>query len=80
MLRLTEVALFLSPFLIFGFWWFSATRGFPSQATVAASAAALLLMLGCLLWFSQSRSIPEGETYVPAHVKDGRIVPGHGVR
>ncbi len=79
MLRLAELVLFLSPFLLFGVWRFAAARGIPSGATVAAAAGALVIVLGVLLWFSQEGAMPGDATYVPAHLQDGHIVPGHAL-
>jgi len=79
MLRLTELALFLSPFLLFGVWRLAAARGIPSGATVAVAAGALIVVLGVLLWFSEEGAMPGDATYVPAHLQDGRVVPGHAV-
>lgn len=77
MLRLSELVLFLSPFLLFGAWRLAARRGIP-PAAVTAAAGALLAMLGGLLWLSADRALPPGSGYVPAQLEDGRIVPGHG--
>jgi Family of unknown function (DUF6111) len=80
MLRLTEIAMFISPFLLFGVWWFAAARGVPDTATVAVAAGVLLVVFGVLLWFSQEGSLQGNAVYVPAQLEDGRIVPGHGAR
>ena len=80
MLRLTEIAMFVSPFLLFGVWWFAAARGIPSTATVAVAAGALVVMFGVLLWFSQEGALRGNVGYVPAQLQHGRIVPGHGAR
>jgi len=80
MLRLGELALFLSPFILFAIWHLSAARGYPTQATVTAAAFALLVMLGMLLWYTRETALPSGETYVPARLENGRVVPGHGAR
>jgi hypothetical protein len=77
MLRLSELALFLSPLLLFFVWRFAVARGIPSPAVVAVAAGALLALLGGLLWFSTNRALPPGAAYVPAQLQDGRIVPGH---
>lgn len=78
MLRFAELALYLSPLLLFALWRVTAYAGWPSSRVVAASFACLLLVLVALLWFSREGALPPGATYVPARLQDGRIVPGHG--
>ena len=65
MLRLSELALFLSPFLLFGVWRLAAAYGLP-PTLVAAAAAALLAMLAAVIWLSAERALPPGMAYVPA--------------
>ncbi len=78
MLRFVELALFLSPFLLFAAWRLTAYAGGPSTHVVAASCVVVVLLLGALLWFQREGELPSGTTYVPATLHDGRIVPGHG--
>ncbi len=77
MLRFFELALFLSPFLLFGVWRLALARGFPSTPAVAAAAGLLALTIGLLLWFVADRALPPGASYVPAQFEHGHIVPGH---
>jgi membrane-associated phospholipid phosphatase len=77
MLRLSELALFVSPFLLFGVWRLAAAYGFPSGTAVVLAAGALLVMLGMLMWVGEERALPPGAAYVPARLEHGRIVPGH---
>ncbi|MBO0711759.1 MAG: hypothetical protein J2P47_10830 [Acetobacteraceae bacterium] len=76
-MRLLEVALFLVPFLAFCAWWLLATGRGPSPTVVALAAVALLLLATALIWFGQHQTLAPGEAYIPAHIEDGRIVPGH---
>ena len=79
---LTEIALFLTPFAVYlVFLW--ATRAdilhpdtwsLPRIAWLVISA--LVLMIGSLILFAQWSGAPPGATYVPAHVEDGKLVPG----
>jgi len=78
MFRFVEIALFVSPFLLFAAWRLTAYAGGPSTHVVAASCILLLLLLGALLWFQREGALPPGTTYVPATLRDGQIVPGHG--
>ena len=77
MLRLSELALFVSPFLLFGVWRLAAVYGFPSGTAVVLAAGALLVMVAALMWFGEERALPPGAAYVPARLEHGRIVPGH---
>ena len=76
-MRWAELALFLVPFALFAIWRLSAAVARPALAW-AAVAAVLALAAGVVL-FGLSRSVPPGETYVPARIVDGKIVPGKGV-
>ena len=79
---LTEVALFLAPFAAYAvFLW--ATRagvldaGSWSRPRLAwLTIAALVLLLGSFFVLAQFDHAPPGSTYVPAHVEDGKFVPG----
>ncbi len=80
MLRLTEAALFVVPFLAFLAWRLSGRGGRLSpRIVIAAGLWVTLLALG-LAWFGLRRALPPGEGYVPARVgADGRILqPGSG--
>jgi len=76
--RFAEFALFLVPLLTFVLWRRMAARatGLPSWALVAivvalASVGALLVALALI------EGAPPGAVYVPPHMEDGRVVPGH---
>ena len=79
---LTEVALFLAPFVAYGiFLW--ATRAsvlHPASWSLSRVAwllmTALALMIGSFVLLAQWSGTPPGSTYVPAHVEGGEFVPG----
>jgi hypothetical protein len=77
MLRLVELALFLAPFAVFIVWRFMAMEGGPSTGLVIGAVCVLIALTGVLIWLSQEDVVPPGTTYEPAHLEDGRIVPGH---
>jgi hypothetical protein len=77
-MRFVEIALFLSPFLVFAAWRLTTPSAGPSRGVLAASAALLALLLAALLWFHGQDALPPGTAYVPATLQDGRIVPAHG--
>ncbi len=75
MARLSEIALFLAPFVVFALWWQLGLRGRRLVWTVLAGVAVLL---AALTWLALSSGFPRSGGYVPARLQDGRVVPGHG--
>jgi hypothetical protein len=79
---LTELALFLAPFAAYAaFLWLTESSIFERShwnPKVLASLAivALVLMIGSFVVLAHFSGAPPGSTYVPAHVEDGRFVPG----
>jgi hypothetical protein len=79
---LTEVALFLAPFVVYAIFLVATRAGvlhpdswsLPRLAWLAI--AALVLMIGSFLVLAQFGGEPPGSTYVPAHMEDGHFVPG----
>ena len=76
-MRWAELALFLSPFVLYAAWRLAAARAQP--ALLWGAVAAVTVVATATLWFGLARRLERGETYVPAQLEDGRIVPGHGV-
>ena len=78
-----DLVFFLLPFAAYAAWLYF-TRGSARNSndwqvrTVAylSLAGAGLLIVAILAFTSFSQAPPDG-VYVPAHVEDGRIVPGH---
>lgn len=77
MLRLAELALFLSPIAAYMIWRLTAARGGPSPIILAAACCGVALLAGALVWFALNNTLPSGGRYVPAQVLNGRIIPGH---
>jgi hypothetical protein len=79
---LTEVALFLAPFLAYAIFLWATRAGVlhPASWTLPRIAwllmAALILMIGSFVVLAQWGGAPPGSTYVPAHYEDGKFVPG----
>jgi hypothetical protein len=80
---LTELALFLAPFAIYAI-YLVATRAdvlHPEAWSWAALAwltiAALGLMLGSFIVLAHFSGDAPNSPYVPAHIEDGKLVPGH---
>ena len=79
---LTELALFLTPFVLYAI-FLLATRAdvlHPNSwrwSTIASlTIAALLLVVGSFVLVAQFSGAPPGSTYVPAHIENGKFVPG----
>lgn len=78
----TEVALFLTPFIVYAiFLW--ATRAhvldferWSMPVLVWLTIAAFVLMIGSFVVLAQFAGEPANSTYVPAHVENGKFVPG----
>ena len=79
---LTEVALFLAPFAAYAVFLWATRAGvldaesWSRSRLAGLTIAALVLLLGSFFVLAQFRHAPPGSTYVPAHVEDGKFVPG----
>jgi hypothetical protein len=82
----TELALFLAPFVAFAlFLWVTRSGVFdrvnwPPKTVLTLAIVAGLLMLGSFFVFTHFIGSPPGANYEPAHVEDGKFVPGRVVR
>jgi hypothetical protein len=79
---LTELLLFLAPFALYAA-FLAATRSgvldpksWPTRHVVVLAIVALVLVIGSFLYLAQFSGAPVGTTYAPAHVENGRLVPG----
>jgi uncharacterized protein DUF6111 len=78
----TEILLFITPFALYAvFLW--ATRdkiidaaSWPLRRVLSLAIVAMLLLVGSFLYFAHYSGSPPGSTYVPAHIEDGKFVPG----
>jgi hypothetical protein len=79
---LTEFGLFIAPFVIYAaFLWATRagvldTQNWPLTRILTLAVIALLLMLGSFLYFAHFSGAPVGSTYIPAHLENGKLVPG----
>ena len=80
MIRLAELSLFLAPLAAYLLWRITMQRGMPgpSRLTLILILAGLLLFGAGLAYLSVRERDPAGTHYVPAEVRDGRVIPGHG--
>ena len=78
----TEVALFVAPFVVYAIYLWATRAGvFDPEAwswsTIASlTIIALALMFGSFLLIAHFSGFAPNSTYVPAHLEDGRLVPG----
>ena len=84
---LTELALFLAPFIIYAvFIWLTKTsvldRAFwPIRTVLTLTIVALLLMIGSFIYLGHFTGMPHDGVYVPAHVDEqGNFIPGRVAR
>jgi hypothetical protein len=79
---LTELALFLAPFAAYALFLWATQAGvldakswrLPTLGWLAV--AAFGLMVGSFILIAQFSGAPPGSTYVPAHMENGKFVPG----
>lgn len=79
---LTELLLFLTPFVLYAVYLVATRAGvfdaksWPMRHVFVLGSVALVLVIGSFLYLAQFSGAPVGTTYVPAHVENGRLVPG----
>ena len=79
---LTEIALFLAPFLVYAIFLWATRKGVlhPDSWRLRRVAwlliVALVLTIGSFVVLAQWGGSPLSSTYIPAHMEDGRFVPG----
>jgi hypothetical protein len=78
----TEFALFITPFVLYALFVWATREGvldvsawsMPRLIWLTISALALVIM--SFLFLAQFGGAPPRSTYVPAHMENGRLVPG----
>lgn len=80
---LIELAFFAAPFALYALFLWSTRRGgvfdrasWPLSRVLWLLLAAFLLMIGSFIVLVHWGGAPPRSTYVPAHVEDGKLVPG----
>ncbi len=78
----TEIGLFLVPFLLYAA-FLAATRtgimqpdAWTLRRITGLVIVSLALMAGSFVVLAQFSGAPPGSTYVPAHIENGKFVPG----
>ena len=79
---LTELALFLTPFVLYAIYLWATRAGvlnwsqWPLSRVTWLLIAAFVLMIGSFIVLAEWGGAPPGSTYVPAHFENGKFVPG----
>ena len=79
---LTEVAIFLIPFAVYAAFLIATRSGllvqssWPMHVLAKLAVGALLLVVVSFLLLAEFGGAPPDSTYVPAHIEDGKLVPG----
>jgi hypothetical protein len=79
---LTELALFLAPFLLYAVFLLATRAGVMDASSWSwttlgwLTMAALALVVGSFVVIAQFGGAPPGSTYIPAHIENGKFVPG----
>ena len=79
---LTEIGVFLIPFAVYALFLLAtraavlAPASWPVHIVARLMLGALVLVGASLILLAQFTGAPPNSTYVPAHVENGRLVPG----
>ena len=79
---LTELALFLAPFVAYAIYLWATRAGVlhPESWSIHTLAwltiAALVMVAGSFVVLAQFGGAPPGSSYTPAHIEGGKLVPG----
>jgi hypothetical protein len=79
---LTEIGIFLVPFAVYALVLIATRSGvllqtsWPTQTVARLVLVALVLVIASLVGLAHFSGSPPNSTYVPAHVENGRLVPG----
>ena len=79
---LTEVGIFLIPFAVYALFLVATRSGVTAQSSwpvhmiAKLAIGALLLVIVSLVLLANFSGAPPRSTYIPAHIEDGRLVPG----
>jgi hypothetical protein len=79
----TELILFLTPFALYALFLWATKRGgvletgnWPLTRVLWLAMAAFLMVIASFIVLAHWGRIPPGSTYVPAHMENGKLVPG----
>ncbi|WP_412771904.1 DUF6111 family protein [Nitrobacter sp.] len=79
---LMEIGIFLVPFAIYAAYLianrvdFMIAASWPAHIVLRLSLAALVLVVVSFILLAHFSGAPPDSTYIPAHMENGRLVPG----
>ena len=79
---LTEIAIFLIPFAVYAAFLIATRSGvlvqssWPMHVIAKLAVGALVLVVVSFLLLAEFGGAPPDSTYVPAHIENGKLVPG----
>jgi hypothetical protein len=79
---LTEIGIFLIPFVVYALFLIATRSGVFAQASwpvhliAKLALGSLLLVIASLVMLAHFSGAAPESTYVPAHIENGRLVPG----
>jgi hypothetical protein len=77
-----ELALFLAPFAVYALFLWATRAGvlhpdsWPPSRLAWLTIVALVLMIASFVLVAEFAGAPPHSTYVPAHVENGKLIPG----
>jgi hypothetical protein len=80
---LTEIGIFLIPFAAYALFVIASRRGVLDRASWPLTVlgrlmiGSLLLVIVSLILLAHFSGAPPGSTYTPAHIENGKFIPGH---
>ncbi|WP_050627205.1 DUF6111 family protein [Bradyrhizobium viridifuturi] len=79
---LTEIGIFLIPFAVYAIFLITTRSGvtlpasWPLDMIMKLTLAALVMVIVSFVLLAELTGAPPNSTYVPAHIENGRLVPG----
>jgi heme/copper-type cytochrome/quinol oxidase subunit 3 len=79
---LSEILLFALPFVLYAVFLWATRAGvmdpesWPVSRLVTLAILSFALVIGSFIYFANYTGAPPGSRYVPAHIEDGKFVPG----
>ena len=79
---LTEIGIFLIPFAIYALFLIATRSGllvqssWPVQIVAKLALGSLLMVVVSFILLAHFSGAPPNSTYVPAHIENGKLVPG----
>ena len=78
----TEIGIFLIPFAVYALFLIATRSGllvqssWPVQIVVKLALGSLLMVVVSFILLAHFSGAPPHSTYIPAHIEDGKFVPG----